>query len=194
MILHKYYNNFGLKTLETMEIKVNVPSKFNDPFEFLPRNVGKWTLTQSKRYLKNKKYSENIFQELKKLGIVKNKKEYKLKIKKDINLIVKLMSNLFNEEYIWNMILRLRSQADKLTRIICFSSEEATELEQILLWSHYTDGHCGMRFHFDSELLVESSDKLEKVDYDIIRPDFDATLEPTSPKFQNLLMKSCCDR
>lgn len=190
MILHKYYDSYGLGTLKNLELKANVPSGFNDPFEFLPKNIGKWTLVQSKRYLKNKKFTEGTFRELKRLGIVKNKIEFKLRLKNDKNTSAKLLSDRFTEEYIWEMILRMRRKADEIARIICFSSEETTETEQILLWSHYTNGHRGMRFHFDSELLIEATDKLEKIDYDRIRPEFDSTLEPTSPQFQNLLMKS----
>ena len=67
MILQKYYNNYGLDTLNNLELKANVPSGFNDPFEFLPKNTGKWTLAQSKRYLKNKNFTEGTFQVLKRL-------------------------------------------------------------------------------------------------------------------------------
>lgn len=190
MILHKYYNNYGFDTLKNLELKANVPSGFNDPFEFLPKNIGKWTLAQSKRNLKNKNFTEGTFQELKRLGIVKNKKDFKARLKRDIDIFAKLLSDRFSEENIWDIILRMRKKADEIARIICFSSEETNELEEILLWSHYTDGHCGMRFHFDSEILIESNDKLEKIDYDPTRAEFDSTLEPTSVKFQSLLMKS----
>jgi hypothetical protein len=190
MILHKYCNNFGLDTLINLEMKANIPSGFNDPFEFLPKSIGKWNLTQSKNLLMKKNFNDGIFQELRKLGILMNKKEFKIKLKKDINTFAKLLSNKFSEEHIWNMILRMRDKADEITRIICFSSEETDEMEQILLWSHYTDKHCGIRFHFDTELLVESDDKLEKINYSLVRPTFDSTLEPTSIQFQNQLMES----
>lgn len=190
MILHKYYNKFGLDTLINLEIKVNIPSGFNDPFEFLPKNPVKLSLQQAKKYLKNKSFNEELFQEYKRHGIIKNKKEFKVTLKQNKYRFAELISNKFTEEYFWNLIIRMRAKEDEISRIACFSSEEANEMEQILLWSHYTDKHSGMRFHFNSELLVNPHEKLIKVNYELFRPILDTTLDQASIQFQQQLLES----
>lgn len=187
MILHKYFDKYGLDTLVNLEMKAGIPSGFNDPFEFLPRNINKWNNAQSKRKLKDKKFTEEVYQVLKKTGHFKNKKEFKSKLKTDKELFCELLTNQFGEEKIWGMIKRSREYADKITRITSFSSEETTKLDQILMWAHYTEKHQYLRFHFDSEKLIGKGDTIEKMNYSSVRPEINLTLELKSPAFLNQL-------
>ncbi len=60
MILHKYLDKFGFETLSSLELKFNIPSKFNDPFEFLPKPINDWTRSNIKNTL-NQKIFKTLF-------------------------------------------------------------------------------------------------------------------------------------
>ncbi len=113
--------------------------------------------------------------------MVKNKKEFKAKLVQD-NTAEKFM-NGFNPNKIWEIIQNMKKKADEITRITCFSSELKNELDQILMWSHYTNKHTGFRFHFDSDLLVKKDETLVPVKYSKDRVGFKISLSPNSHLF-----------
>ena len=90
----------------------------------------------------------------------------------------------------WEDILNFKRGTDEIFRILCFSSEEASDTDQILLWSHYSKNHRGIRIHFNSEFLETSRTKLYKVDYTDERAQLDYTLDEKSRLFMKQLEKS----
>lgn len=78
MILHKYIEaKFGIDFLMNLDMKVSLPSDFNDPFEMLPSDCGIWTLPKVKKYFKDSARIERMYRYQKSLGNFKSKKEFK---------------------------------------------------------------------------------------------------------------------
>jgi len=190
MILHKYLDCNGINAIIKSQLKVSLPSSFNDPFEFLPRNEKEWDDAKAKKYLKDKDYMNILYLELKRLKKVKNKKEFKRKLVEERKLFISLIKNRFDNNHFWQIIKNMKIKSNEIARMICFSSEEAEETEQILLWSHYTAKHSGFRIHYEADLLKDGMNKLEKVIYSGVRSSIDSTLDPTSTEFQTQLKES----
>lgn len=183
MILHKYLDKFGIENLRCLELKYNIPSKFNDPFEFLARPVNDWNSSNVKKKFKSKDFQNVVYPYLKSQGLVKNKKEFKVKLKQDT--IAKKFIDGFDMNEIWKIIQNIKKNADKITRLTCFSSKLKCELDEILMWSHYTDKHSGFRFHFDSDLLVKKDETLIPVKYSKERSPLKLSLSPNDYNFNN---------
>jgi len=174
MILHKYLDKYGIEVIRTLELKFNIPSKFNDPFEFLPRAINDWTIRTMKRKLKSKDFQSKLYFYFKSNNLVKNKKEFKAKLNQ--NNIAEGLIEGYKPEKIWKIIREMKHKADAVTRLTCFSSELKCEMDEILMWSHYSEKHSGFRFHFDSDLLVEKGERLLPVKYSKERAGFKLSL------------------
>lgn len=185
MILHKYLDKYGLESLHSLELKYNIPSKFNDPFEFLPRPINDLNSRNVKKTFKSKDFQRIVYPHLKNQGLVKNKKEFKTKLKLDE--VVRKFINASDTNDIWKIIQNMKRDADEITRITCFSSELKCEMDEILMWSHYTDRHYGYRFHFDSNLLVKNDETLIPVKYSKERVSLKMSLSPKDYNFNRQL-------
>ena len=190
MILHRYLDEYGLNSLSDCELKVSIPSEFNDPFEGLPKDTGTWTRNKTKRKLFNRNNIDEVYQTLKSQGSVLNKKVFKKRL--DKKALIDNLLNKYNSGLMWEGIQKLKAKGDDVWRIICFASSETTELDQILLWSHYTNKHKGIRFHFDSTKLLYNSFEIKKIVYSTERSSIDTTLEPNSLQFGTQILQNQC--
>lgn len=132
--VYKYVDLEGLKLiLKNKTLKFTNPSDFNDPFEFHVNLVDR---RLSLRHILGiyKKYDKTITRE----KIKRYKKEIKNNSKQSDN-------ELFN----------LFEKRKKETKVSCFSEVS----DNILMWSHYADKHCGVCIKFDSRLLEKSLKK-----------------------------------
>jgi hypothetical protein len=177
MILHRYFEaKFGLLLLENLELKVATPGEFNDPFEFRPIDITKWTYTNIDKYYKRD---------------TQRVEEYKVHCK-ELNLsfsntwktfirgMVKKSQNGFPEQ----MFKEMKIYSDSIFRFICFSSLESTsDQNQILMWSHYADKHTGLRVHFDSEKFTKNETQTKPVEYGKRVP-FNILLDRQSEEFK----------
>lgn len=154
MILHKYLDADGaIPTLQNCELKVTPPYEFNDPFDCLQSVNENWSIKYLQRILLRGEIADLYYNDLISSRYVKNKKEYKEKIR-DKDLMKKYFKNTRPMEYVSkHFTIRLYNFA----RIACFSSANADEKNQILMWSHYSKGHTGVRLHFDSDILIKDS-------------------------------------
>jgi Protein of unknown function (DUF2971) len=188
MILHKYIDEKGKCSIEHSELKVSIPSEFNDPFEFLPRDVTIWTNKKKKTLLFSKQNLDMVYETYKNAGLVKNKKQFKRDVK-DKEKYIKIFDRRIDNGMIWSGIQGMKDYADQVTRVISFSSEKASEYDQILMWSHYTDKHKGIRIHFDTSKFRLQEEVFKEVEYLETRVPFDALLSPKSKAFLDQVNK-----
>jgi len=188
MIIHKYLEaKYGIEAIIDSKLKVSLPKELNDPFEFLPKDIGNWTKTKVKKYLKDKARQNRIFEYQKKRGIVKNKQQFKEALKNIDSLAEDLLIRFQSKDF-WNHMLESKKDIDQYMRLICFSSEVAKYIDEILMWSHYSNKHYGIRLHYDSNLIMLPYFELRKVKYSKERPSVDYTLDNISNELTNQLM------
>ena len=153
MKLCKYFDEYGLDVLKNYRLKVTDPTKFNDPFEFLPSISGVLNRQIFKRYLKNRSEFENI--------------SYDEAYEK------------FKEQFPYPNNLRLainntREKLRNLIRVLCFSNFELIKpQEDILMWGHYTNSHSGLRITFDINKIKLDFLQLVKIEYEKKRTQID---------------------
>lgn len=183
MKLQKYLNaKYGIDAILHSALKVSLPTELNDPFEFLPKEVGKWTKAKVKRYLKDKARQNRIYNYQKQKGIVKNKRQFKEALK-DLDSIAESLVEKFQSKEYWDYIQSSKQDNDQFMRLISFSSDNAKEDDQILMWSHYSNNHFGIRLHYDPDSIMLPCFELREVNYSIDRPPVDHTLDGKSNDF-----------
>jgi hypothetical protein len=182
MILHRYFRTTdGLLSLQNLELKVAIPSEFNDPFELCPVDITKWTYSNVDNYYKKDQkvierfsiYADKLNQPLSNI--------WKIAIEE----VVKKSHNGYAEKAFEDM----RKFSDTFLRFICFSSSQNTsEQNQILMWSHYADKHRGLRIHFDSTKFSESETQIKSVKYGERVP-FNILLDKYSEEFKTQMQE-----
>ncbi len=188
MILHKYLKaEHGIQAIIQSQLKVSVPSELNDPFEFLPKDSAVWTKAKVKKFLKDKARQNRIYKMQKDGGHVKNKKEFKERIKDIDSWASDLLDRFQSKEY-WEVIQESKKDNDEYMRLISFSSEYAISTDEILMWSHYCANHTGIRLHYDSKALLIPPFELRKIKYSNERPPVDHTLDNRSNKLMGQLI------
>lgn len=188
MILHKYIDEKGKCSIEHSELKVSIPSEFNDPFEFLPKDVTMWTNRKKKSLLFSKSNKDMVYETFKNAGLFKNKKQLKREFKNKEKYI-KEFDKIINNGMVWRGIQGMKDYADQVTRVISFSSEKASEYDQILMWSHYTNKHKGIRIHFDTSKFGLQEEVFKEVEYSQTRVPFDASLFANTKAFLDQINK-----
>lgn len=161
MILYKYTKADGVDILRNSRLLVLNPCKSNDPFE-LALHIPDLERRPFRRYIQNKSTLWRYYFK----GILSGKRQMSWGQFKSLNSdpsrldeIVKSVPRQITEQ--------LRStynpeDSSKFFYICCFCGEARRGLDEILMWSHYTGAHGGLRFWFDSTMLGPS---LEKVAY-----------------------------
>lgn len=129
-----------LEALENHELYFNNPSKFNDPFDskldlIWRGNIEGWSRLFGKHGVKDPIEVKNLIKENFKKGILKKKSsEYILTPNNKKFKTINKNLQLEDEDY---------------PRICCFSKTK----KNILMWSHYTNGHKGICLCFKSEKI-----------------------------------------
>jgi Protein of unknown function (DUF2971) len=135
------YREISEKTfdlLENQELCFNKPSKFNDPFDSKFDIIWSGTITDWNRFFWNRGEKDPI---IVRYYINKGVKSGILNKKGSIYTL-----NPRNKKF-KNIDENLHSQDDDYPRICCFSKVK----NNILMWSHYADGHKGICLCFKSE-------------------------------------------
>jgi hypothetical protein len=150
MIVTRYLASHLRDILEHKRLKVSKLSQFNDPFEFRYRHVGDFGRSAAKHPLRARMQTTDFWDSARQAPPLANKSKKKIKQifkarrKEILDTLVKEMPKSFKE-----LIDQVTKYADATTRIICFSKATQKPLEEILLWSHYTNNHSGVRVWFD---------------------------------------------
>lgn len=143
-------NSYTLRNLKNAQIYFNHFSAFNDPFdcpykEAIIKVNDKDTINFYNKYLKD----------------VSN-----------TNIIAKSLNDIpkeFKEQSIVLMKMNYKEMVEKFfpnLGIVCFS----TKNDDILMWSHYTDGHKGICLEFDSQPFDKAFQVKYSNDYPVVNP------------------------
>jgi len=154
MILHKYIDKHGIDVLENCKLKVNAPTNYNDPFELLCRSHGELTRKMVKSEVKNKQKIRKLYDQTVEDGYPHSFKVFKKHVDENRPRYIEQIYNGYPKR-IKKTIRNMPKMANDYMRVTCFSGPIEDKLKEILMWSHYTDAHKGMRIHFDTEYFYD---------------------------------------
>jgi hypothetical protein len=163
MKLCRYFDENGLDVLQNLRLKVSDPSKFNDPFEFLPSITGS---INKKSFKISLMQSDRLFYKLKNMLNLKNKEEL-ITVTENPDFDVKF--NQFAKNYPNNLLKVISDTKKNLAEeigVLCFTNFDAVKPhDEMLMWGHYTKNHSGLRITFDTKRLNVNSNNLIEIDY-----------------------------
>jgi len=140
MKIYKYFDWRGVDVLRMLQLKVTPPDQFNDPFEFTPAAIG-GVGDSDLEWLTNEEALQELYKERQAKGPVP---DFKLWIKQKVNdpdfatsFTATMTENCHN----------LCKEVSQFLGLICFASER----NNLLMWSHYANGHKGLAIGFNSD-------------------------------------------
>jgi len=164
MEIFKYAGTHGIKILESCQLKVCDPRSFNDPFEFCPQAARAITAADVEA-----KFGD--------VGFLTNVYEKNREIRDKCPSVAEFLNSIEKDKTRWvEFFLKKFSDADKFppdkfaeiaaryVGVICFSQT----CDDILMWSHYANYHCGMVIEFDANYF--GIENLDPVEYGTERP------------------------
>lgn len=162
----RYFGDYVVNSLQYQRLKLAMPSKLNDPFEFIPHVVGEIDEELRNITLQQILSGERFNQLVEALRIRDNKhwtaeqvREIALAKNKDDSAFPSLMK----EAVVSNLLQSAKQTADESFRLLCFSDSSRLKAHgDILMWSHYGFAHSGYRLQFAPSFL--SSLASERVD------------------------------
>ncbi len=176
--------------LKNCRLKVSKVSKLNDPFEFRYKVVGKMTRDAAATFIQRRLEKEGFIQQLRNYDEFRGKSDLDIKHHFQENKTI-IEDNVLDtiQEAHKQLIDGAADIADKMFRVICFSKPTQKQLEEILLWSHYTRNHSGFRIwiNFSLELVrpIITRDVIytdDLVSLDINDPDIEQNAMPIFKK------------
>jgi len=167
MIVTRYLGSHLEDILTNCRLKVSRVSNLNDPFEFRYKIVGKLKRNVAAAYYRTRLEKEEFIQQIRnhnKKFRGKSDLEIKHYFQENITTII---DNLLDSVPDSNkqVIDDVTDAADRTVRVICFSNPTQGKLEEILLWSHYTQNHSGFRIWINLSLIASLSFKTCNVIY-----------------------------
>lgn len=177
-----------------------MPSKLNDPFEFIPHIVGE--IDEGLRnIILQQTLSGERFSQLVQAMRVRDKKAWTTEQVREIALAKNkddsAFPSLLKEAVASNLLQSAKETADKSFRLLCFSDSSRLKAHgDILMWSHYGFAHSGYRLKFDPSFLssfdyqrsdVTYSDKLVELPIKCIADD---SLKAEAEKILNQALRT----
>ncbi len=155
-----------------MKLMVSTPSSLNDPFEFFCKITGEMTKDKAKKYIDLLKNIPEPKIKPGKTGQIISQNEFIKRIEKKENYLI----DSFTKKYTHPPFFRpnkIQSLADGIFRITCFSSQDISNQEDILMWSHYANKHQGVRITFNLDIKETRRFSIQKVQYKDECPEID---------------------
>jgi hypothetical protein len=146
MVLYKFTNHYGIDVLKNLEIRITPFNQLNDPFEITP---------YPKPMTKDELIRPEAFAASRKLGFV-NQQQWNDRVERLSELEVQKMSE--NQSDI--CFQKIIHDSSMRFGLLCLSATP----DNILMWSHYSDGYRGMVIGFEADLFDQDL-KPHRVDY-----------------------------
>ena len=187
MLLYKYIDQNIVNILKDLTLKVNDPEEFNDPFDCKPGIIPFQTNGERKGFIKNKDILDYYYDKFRQKGMVSNKKEFKARWReRRLNILESLDDVGQAARQAWESV-----HTSDFFLILCLSDEIKNNYDEILMWSHYTDGHKGARVKIDTDHISTPCIEVKDIKYLEDRPSFhvsDIILD--KPKVQDVTIRS----
>jgi len=165
----RYFGDYVVNSLQYQRLKLAMPSKLNDPFEFIPNIVGEIDEGLRNIMLEQSLGGEqfNLYAEALKAIDGKDRTPDEVReIALSNNQDASAFPSLTKEAIASNLLQSARSIADKSFRLLCFCDSARLKAHgDILMWSHYGFSHAGYRLQFDPNFLSSVAVAKEDVAY-----------------------------
>ncbi|MCX6875243.1 MAG: DUF2971 domain-containing protein [Verrucomicrobia bacterium] len=148
MRLHRYFGSRADITLSERRLLLNRASSFNDPFEFVHRFIGDYTLESAvediRTFIPERMARElaNKFDNLLSTNDATRQKPFALHEQLAKFAVDQGIRPLIDPAHCHEL-------ADKYFRLCCFSKCDVDPDAEILLWSHYANKHAGVRIEYE---------------------------------------------
>lgn len=187
----RYFGDYITDSLSKNRLKVALPSKLNDPFDFSLTSHGELTSDEALRSLYeriNEPGFYSTFRERPEFQHLTNDKIYASVIQ---NLPKFVQAHLDSAPSIKDKFKTISYElGDEHYRILCFSDSSIDVSSDILMWSYYGDSHQGYRLHFDTSFLHKSGIQEKKVEYAKERVSISISATGSDPEFHDGIKKS----
>src|SRR5437870_1718729 len=154
-LIYKYFDRSGVEVLRNLQLKVTPPNRFNDLFEFTPRpgHRRRPTIKEALKVLSNRQRTQQIYE-----SHCRSKG-----LSFDVNQFNQWRSRYRDNPKAFRNYLTIPEGSfktycggslDNLSQthgVVCF----VTNRRNLLMWSHYADGHKGMVIGFRAHLLPQ---------------------------------------
>ena len=145
-LVYKFLGKTWLQTLQNGLVHVSRPREFNDPFDCSLACTGQFT----EKFKRDWAAAINI--DRNHSGFDREMKEWENDYRND---------------------LANRAMFDFMSRILCVSSAEISNSDELLMWGHYACNYTGAKLVFDwDELLTADVEMANQITYDSMRPNF----------------------
>jgi hypothetical protein len=176
--LYKYCDTRGTDILLKLRLKITPPNRFNDPFEFAPRMVPNLPPKEARQLLKR---SERVmFEEMTAKGqFIGNFKNFRKVVLPQLGKMVQGVVDGYPA-----VAAEFRKVsidiASSTYGVLCLSAVR----DDILMWSHYGQGHTGLVIGLDGRhaLLSSNEPELVEVEYREERAEMGYFAAPQSRK------------
>lgn len=160
MRLHRYFGSHTAVTLAERRLKLAHVSSFNDPFEFVHTFTGQYTIEQAEedlRHMPDKEIRDflSMLDQTSSVSYHSSSKSVP-PIRRLAEFFVKNGGRPPVDPF------HCHKLADQFFVLCCFSLTNIDPKDEILLWSHYSRSHCGVRIEFE---LDEKTLPLHVVQY-----------------------------
>lgn len=187
MTLFRYFGSHAYETLEEGLLMTSRVSGFNDPFEFLYVPERHLPTDQADSFIQ-KRLADPSFQALIEARFPNENPDERRKKVTEPHVAQALCAQF--GEAMESTLMNRDGVADMTIRLVCFSSEEASTHDEILLWSHYANKHKGYRIGFDFPKTATNGYTIESVSYDDKRVPVRFTGDTSDPQLHASLSKS----
>ena len=165
-------------------------SKLNDPFEVMYRPVGEMNRKIARQHVSDGRFLLAYAAQLQAQNPFLDRKSVLRLAKAGRASCAKALTKEF--EAVKRACLEKReAMVDRVLRVACFTnSEKVRPQDEILMWSHYADGHTGIRLGFEFPPGIKSPFYVKEIVYAQERIELDITLFITNkPAFEDRLME-----
>lgn len=165
MTLYRYLSSHVVETLLSGQFKTAKVSEFNDPLEFLYKSKGIPTLEDAKQYIRSRQNNPLFYERARQfMPAIKNEKELTAMIEQKIDIMAQSLVDSHTNLMEKSIEERIEI-ADRSIRVLCFSAGSVTPENEILMWSHYANGHRGFRIGIDFQNLAGPTWKISPIEY-----------------------------
>jgi hypothetical protein len=185
----RYFGDYVVSTLADRRLKVAIPSKLNDPFDFSIAAVGTITEEDAMRILTSRLKDPAFYAIFRENSPTLTDDEIQRIVLENIESGVFGLVGDFQalKDHLKSETHKI---ADKNVRLLCFCDELIDSHGDILMWSHYGYCHQGFRLHFDDSFLLIPGIERREAQYHPDRVALSINLTTEDPEFKKRVFES----
>jgi|GEM_PF-3645192 len=185
----RYFGDYVIDTLKTGLLKVAIPSKLNDPFEFSIVPTGQVSQKTAEARIEDSIKGGDVLKQIRtQRGDPELTNEAIISELRSNPKFVDCQKDPENwKDHYKDECLPI---ADRMMRLLCLSASNITKNGDILMWSHYGHSHSGFRLHFNTDFLDQNGISKDHVKYRDQRPKIDINVGRHDSKYHQQINTS----